>query len=546
VSGPAGASGVPGANGSLWVRLEAWWRLHVVPAALIVLLCSVAVDLSEVLGCSLRPDEAFLFTTANGDGFVAAYLKSRTHPHPPLYVLLLHAVLAVGNDEFVLRLPSLVAGTLASWVAFRWLQRAAGDAAALLGLALLAFSPAMVAAASEARQYALLLLFLTAALYCMERFLGGRSAAWGAGYAGALWGAILTHYTAAWVTVAVGVYVPLRLWRDRLPRALWVVWLGSQAGAAVLYVWLYRTHLAWLRGSANASQAMSGWLEPYYYQPGEPVVSFVASAIAGAFQYIAGGRLAGLLVLACFAMGLVLILFRALGGGTDEGGPRARDGATRVRRDYALLLSLPLVIGCAGAVIRVLPFGNTRHVAYLLPFVAAAAAVGVAGMPRAPLRVLMGAGLLLVWLWAGRAAPASDACRLARTDVFAALRYLQTAAPQDATVFVDGQTHLVLWYYLAPTQSALSVQRHQTVNETPLGGYRVMSLERSWSFAPEGMLADLRTLAAALGLRPDDAIWVVALGWDHPDVGSQLPPQALLERRNFGRITVLKVAAERW
>jgi hypothetical protein len=93
-------------------RSELWLTSHVAAAAAVVVLCSVAVVLFHALGSYLNPDEAFLFTTANADSFVAAYSKSRSHPHPPLYVLLLHATLAMGTEEAILRLPSIVAAGL--------------------------------------------------------------------------------------------------------------------------------------------------------------------------------------------------------------------------------------------------------------------------------------------------------------------------------------------------------------------------------------------------------------------------------------------------
>jgi uncharacterized membrane protein len=111
------------------------------------------------------------------------------------------------------------------------LHGAAGAATGLAGVTFLAFAPATLSAATEVRQYGVLLFFICAALAAMERWLRERAPAWVVVYAVCLWGAILTHYTAAWVALALGIYMPLRLWAERAPRLHWAAWAASQLGA---------------------------------------------------------------------------------------------------------------------------------------------------------------------------------------------------------------------------------------------------------------------------------------------------------------------------
>ena len=51
---------------------------------------------------------------------------------------------------------------------YKWLTKAAGSLAAIIGLLFVAFLPPIVVLAAEVRQYALLLAFLASALYFLD------------------------------------------------------------------------------------------------------------------------------------------------------------------------------------------------------------------------------------------------------------------------------------------------------------------------------------------------------------------------------------------
>ncbi|MEI4861324.1 glycosyltransferase family 39 protein, partial [Klebsiella pneumoniae] len=73
--------------------------------------------------------------------------------------------------EFFLRLPSVVAGTAAGWFVYLWVCDAGDRATALIAMSLVLFSPALIYTSAEVRQYALLLGFMAATLYLLERAL---------------------------------------------------------------------------------------------------------------------------------------------------------------------------------------------------------------------------------------------------------------------------------------------------------------------------------------------------------------------------------------
>src|SRR5207248_4339625 len=103
---------------------------------------------------------------------------------PPLYYLLAHAWLALGDDEAVLRTLSALLGALAvpllGLLGAALFERRVG----LLAAALLAGAPAHVFYSRDARMYPLLTLLLLLATYALVRATGERGAAAALGAAG--------------------------------------------------------------------------------------------------------------------------------------------------------------------------------------------------------------------------------------------------------------------------------------------------------------------------------------------------------------------------
>jgi dolichyl-phosphate-mannose-protein mannosyltransferase len=513
-------------------RIEGWLTAHVELIAMVAVAAGLGIRLYHVLGTYLNPDEALHFMSANRLTLFETYQSSLYTAHPPLFLLVMHLALMLGRSETVLRLPSVIAGTAALWFVFRWLQRSAGAAAALVGVALLACSPAMIATGMEARQYGLLEGFVCAALYSMERAFSERSRLWVVVFAASLYGAILSHYTAVWVTLALGLYVLVRGWFERPPRALVTAWGVSQLGAAALYGWLYAVHLSTMRGGGVETGAMSGWLKYQYYRPGEErLVDFIWRALSGVFTLAAGGpRLAAIAAL-LFVVGVAMIVLS---------GPRSPHP---IRRDYAVLLVLPLLLGLTGAIERLLPFGSTRHASYMLPFIAAGAAVGVARVLREKLALVMLATVAVAPLWLSRTEPANAVAGMPSDDLRAALAYLDAVVGDDAVVFVDGQTHLLLGYYLQRDLNGLRVRGRGSVNDTQLGRFRIVSMQQSWTFSQDDVVRDAVTVAQTLDLPRGAPLWLMTMGWSTGEgIAQRLPPNAVVTVRRFGHISVVQTA----
>ena len=101
----------------------------------------------------------------------------RIDQHPPLYYLLLHFWMALGDDEATVRALSALFGTLTVPVMYLVGRRLADKRVGLLAALILAVSPFHVRFAQEARMYTLLALNASLALYALARLLTDSRAA---------------------------------------------------------------------------------------------------------------------------------------------------------------------------------------------------------------------------------------------------------------------------------------------------------------------------------------------------------------------------------
>jgi mannosyltransferase len=192
----------------------------------------------------LNPDEAFHFFLARQISVRSAYQASFFSAHPPLLVLVLYYWQKFGNGEFWLRLPSVLSGIASCWLAYKWWLKIADSVTALTGLILLSFSPVLVGLQSEVRQYSLLLLFETAALYLLERALQEQSKAMAAFSAMALWLTISVHYSGLLFAAALGIYATLRFLALRPSSKIFAICLAGQVGAAILGMHFFTGHIS--------------------------------------------------------------------------------------------------------------------------------------------------------------------------------------------------------------------------------------------------------------------------------------------------------------
>ncbi|MCC6391029.1 MAG: glycosyltransferase family 39 protein [Bryobacterales bacterium] len=466
---------------------------------------SLAIRAHYAVTYHLNPDEGFHFLFAHQPTLwdVRQETVNPIHAYPPLYVFLLHFVLLFGNSELALRLPALLFGTVFLGVAYLWMRRVLGAAAAMGALAVLAFSPGTVSLGYEARNYALLLASVAVTLYGLERVFAEQSGKWMAVSMGSLYVAILTNYSAAWMCAVLGVYVGMRAPRGHLERRLVRQWLWYQAGALAIYAWLYATHLGALLGSGTEA-ALHGFLKDSYYwgAPDNPA-AFAARQSVAVFEYLFGlHRVAAAAVLLNVA-GLAW-----LGSGRDKPVPHSRW--------VCLLLGLPPVLGCLLGMMKLYPYGASRHSAMFLPFLAAGAGYGLALIAGKRLWVVaaLTAALVPPWMvFAYRNAwyiPGEDET-IAKME--SAMEYVRSL-PKGATIFADHVSLIELGYYLGREVYSPYHGRGPGLVEFRYEGYRVVSMSSSWEMDAKELVSTFNELLRRYRLRPEE-MWVFDYGGDN-------------------------------
>jgi mannosyltransferase len=179
---------------------------------------------------SLWADE--VHTVINSD---APLLKVLTRPEPnpntpTLYYLLIYAVLAIGNRESLLRLPSMVLGSLSILLLYFVLHRWLGKVVGIIGAMIMAVSPFHVWYSQEARPYALLVFLSLLSLWLVQQLLEGRTNRWLR--AGFVISTALTFYCHTVGIAFIGFVGALVLLA--VPREKWKDWLGLFAAIALL------------------------------------------------------------------------------------------------------------------------------------------------------------------------------------------------------------------------------------------------------------------------------------------------------------------------
>ncbi|HLW80803.1 MAG TPA: glycosyltransferase family 39 protein [Candidatus Acidoferrales bacterium] len=368
----------------LHARVDAWLEPHIGLLAVLALVAGFIVRLAVARGRYLVGDEALDYLLVNQGSALEAYRASLTNAHPPLYYFVLYYSRFFGSSELMLRFPSVIAGTVMPWFAFLWLKRL-GRETAFLALLLLTFAPAFITFSAEIRPYAFLLLFLTAALWSLDRGFEKNSPR-----AMLLFGAFLclanfTHYSAIWTTIAMGIYALARIFLGELKQAAIFGWITSQVCALILLGFLWVTHISKLRNDAIKSVAVNGWLRTEYFQPRENVLHFAMRATAHAFLYLLTRQteISVALFLLSVVIPIALVLFFVFGMAlllaNRAGGNQPTACSTRM---FGVLMLLPFAIGWAGALLRLYPYGGSRHVAYLAPFAVAGIATSIAWLSR--------------------------------------------------------------------------------------------------------------------------------------------------------------------
>jgi len=524
-----------------WTRnFDRWVETHSSLSAVLVLSVGLLIRLWLASGTFLNPDEALHSLLANQSSWRLAYKASLTNAHPPLLTLVLYFWHVVGRSEFVLRLPSVIAGTAFCWIIFKWLTCIFGQVAGFIALILVTFLPPVIALGAEVRQYALLLFFLATSAYLLERALAENSPGVILLSAISLDLALLSHYSAILFAAAIGLYSLLRVTSPR-PAKVMAAWVMGQTSTLGLIAVLYVTHISRLKGD-YAAGTVYGWLANSFFRPGhDNPLLFVIARTGGVFQYVFGQLAVGDIAFLAFLAGLVLLCRKKIMAAALNVPPW----------QLGTFLVLPFALGAGAAIVRIYPYGGTRHSAFLIMFAVAVVSLMLAKLVKQRTGRGITLALLVVAVCNALAQPhrpymlRADQSRMQMTR---AMEFVGSQIPPSEPIFVDYQTRLLLGYYLCPQQSVPFSAPVGSFEEFQCGGHRVVAAAPDlYIFTAQNFLPRWNDLLRSFPLKSGQSVWIIQAGWEVDllhELQSRVPEFHELNPHSFGKnITIFTLMA---
>ncbi len=480
----------------------------------------------------LNPDEVLHYLLSAEPSLALAYKASLTTAHPPLLIVFLHYWRWLGHSEFVLRLPSVLAGTAFCWIVFLWLRRATDRTTALIGLALLSFSPSLISLSAENRQYSLLMFFCGLSLCFLERAIEENSPGMMLLTSLSLYLALLTHYSSFIFALMLGIYALVRVRRSKAQARVVVAWIVGQLGALGLCAFLYVGHISGLKSRGLPGEIADTWLRASIFHSGQDhVATFCVRNTVRLFRYFFSHGTVGVVGLVLFVLGIVSLLRNRIS---------PQDLRYPTSRQMALLLGLPFLITFSAALAGLYPYGGTRHDALLAGFAMAGVSIGLIRLKVSKKWLTPTAvtgALLICNLFPSPTPPFILPKNQNRKLMNEATKFLRGSAPQGSVFFTDYQGALVLSYYLCPGRLVPFLQPQQSFLKSDCGAYQVVTFTGTiWSFDAALFPNTLREMQQTYGLS-DAMVWLFQAGWINENEDkwvAELKQCGCHEPRNFG------------
>jgi uncharacterized membrane protein len=510
--------------------IEAWLKAHLNAVALAIVAAGLVIRLVIASLGFLDPDEALHYWLIEQQSAFLAYQASLNNAHPPLLFLVLYFWHLLGHSEVMLRLPSVFAGTAFCWFFFKWMGISFSRTASLIALILVAFSPTLIGLSAEVREYSLLLFCMAAALYYLEGAIQEKSARKMSYFNVFLCLAILTHYSAAFFVLAVGLYALARIAEAHLPRKAIATWVLGQAGAVAIYGFLYVTQLSKLKA---VIPFWAGTYNRFFFYGGfADIFTFLRENTPAVFQYFFGQSYISPIMFSLWVVGVAILVMSGLLPG--RGYPRSSQ--------LALLTLLPFMALWGAAIAGRYPYSPSRHAIFLAPFAIAVASALLASLAGQKLW----RGLLIATLLMGVTNASGDVSESylstedqSRTLMSAALSYVQKSIPGNDLILMDFKSSLTIAYYLCtPEEGRDTFASEREFIPMRCGGHSIMSLNyRVWELNEKNFLPAFEQMAHDCGLKPGDRVWVFQSGWEadlDADLQQHFPEFRHLAPRRFG------------
>jgi len=476
------------------------------PLAIALVTLGFLLRVHEAWGTFLNPDEALHFFIANRASLGAAYKASLTMAHPPLLIFLLYGLRNFGHSELILRLPAILTGTFFCCVFYSWLRRVLGSQIALVGLAFTALLPPMIDVTAQVRQYGLLLIFLIAGAWYLERAFAENSPKFMLVSTACLWLAILSHYSALLFVATLGLYALVRMFRGETGRGTILAWVAGQTFTLGLVIFLYITHISKIKRTTMAEQAFDGWLRKSYFHHGtENPLTFLVTRSFSLFQYIFGQLVLGDIVALLFVAGIILLL-------------RGKIASAKLTRpEIAVLFLFPFALNFALAFLDLYPYGGTRHCVYLSIFAIAVISVCVLRVARGNIvRALLFTALILALSFVFRTnhAPYIARADQSRTHMSDAVGFINNGIPASDPILVDYESGIEIGHYACHQQPIAYDGSIPGFLVFHCAGHRIIStVPDLWAFIPSTFLSEWNELVRGGYLQPGEKVWILQAGW---------------------------------
>jgi 4-amino-4-deoxy-L-arabinose transferase-like glycosyltransferase len=492
--------------------VEGWIVDHLDFLAFLVVAAGAVLRVLAATRSYLNPDEALHYLLLNQPSAFLAYKASLTNAHPPLIYMVAYFWHFLGRSEWMLRMPSVVAGTAFCWMFYKWMGLAFGRPASWIGLILATFSPAMIALSAELRAYALLLFGLSSALYFLERAFAEKSAPLMWGFTGFLYLSILTHYSTAFFAVATGVYVLARISDGQLPRKVISAWATGQVGALAIYAFLYVTHLSKLKNSIAIWSTSFG--TAYFQRDSMNLFTFTWRNTFGIFLFLFGQPYVALAILLCSVGGVAFFFGGKLLSRKNHSQPSR----------FGILLLFPFIAVWCAAIAGIYPFIGSRHTVFLAPFAFAAGSYFLAAAcgRRVWVGVMAAAVLMGFSITAHGAAPTEEMTENQSPALMtSAITYMEQSIPRGDHILLDYQSSIPFEFYFCGPKVMFPIETfHGDYFDFSCKGDSAVVLHQ-WKLLRQTFPGEFQAMARTHGLKPGDRVWLFQTGWG-TDMGTDL------------------------
>lgn len=431
-------------------RLGTLLTSHMDVVALLVLTFGFVLRLVQGSQTYLNPDEASYFWMSLPSEFFDLYRSALDTHHPALLIILLHYIRKISDTEVALRMIPIAAGAVFPLFVYLWLGRTWNKLAGLFALTILALAPHIISLSAQVRAYTLVLLFMSASLYFLDRAIDEESILWMALSAGLLYLGTFSEYSFVFFAGSIAIYFLLRVHGQKVSRELIVAWVITQAGVLALYGFHYLTHVRELMGHPSAQSNMEGWLRGAFPWPGDNLLVYAVRGAAKQFAYVFASIPGGIVMACLFLFGLIVLW---------QG--RSSEERKRTRAILALFV-MPFLFACAGGLVRIHPYGRSRHTVFLAIFIAAGVAVALERLVRSRKWTVLPAMFVLIPFWHLTVVQDQNNIRKERHQremMLTGIEYVRRTIPHGSLIFADGETRSILNYYLGPGNTSRAPHR---------------------------------------------------------------------------------------